>query len=328
MKKLVIAVLSVFILAPVARSGGSAGYAGAFLKNGVGSRALGMGGAYTAVAEGPEAVYFNPAGLGYSSRVDFSSGYKALSLDRHLSFAAISFPIRNEATMAASWISAGVSDIAGRGNSRQYFGEISDSHNAFALSFAKVLRSRISFGVNLRYIQEKLDDLESFTIGVDIGVLGKPFKNVSIGAIIQNFGSEYRWESSKYWTEGSSYNEKFPVVMKFGVAANLFSNKFVPSIDFETSDKGEFRFRTGAEYWLVKKVIRRVEDEYEEGVYTEVEEHIRQAGIRIGLDRGNPTFGLSVMREFGRINFGFEYAFLLGQYETSAGQLFTLNLRY
>ncbi|RKY59145.1 MAG: hypothetical protein DRP94_04355, partial [Candidatus Latescibacterota bacterium] len=38
-------------------------YAGAFLELGVGARPLGMGSAYVAVAEGPEVVYWNPAGL-------------------------------------------------------------------------------------------------------------------------------------------------------------------------------------------------------------------------------------------------------------------------
>jgi len=328
MRKLTLALLLVSALAAVARPGGSAGYAGAFLRNGIGARPLGMGGAYTAIAEGPEAIYYNPAGLGYSSRIDFTSSYKTLSLDRHFGFIGVSFPIRNEATMAASWVYAGISDVIGRGNSQQNLGEIGNSHNAFALSFSKVMHPMISLGANLRYVQERLDDLESFTIGLDIGALAKPHKNISVGFMVQNFGSTYRWESSKYWTEGTSYDEKFPVVIKFGAAGYFLSNRLISSIDIESGDKGGALFRAGAEYWFTRKVVRKVEDEYEEGTFSDIEVNVRQAGLRIGLERGTPTFGLSLMREFGKVNFGFEYAFVIGRYGTSAGHLFTLNLEY
>ena len=102
----------------------------------------------------------------------------------------------------------------------------------------------------------------------------------------------------------------------------------IPAFDIETSDKGGAHYRTGAEYWFVKKVIRRVEDEYEEGTYLNVEEDFRYAGLRAGLDRGKPTFGGSVFQEFGRITLGLEYAFMLGRYGTSAGHLFTFNLGF
>ena len=33
----------------------------------IGDRAAGLGGAYTAIADGPEGAYYNPAGLAFSS---------------------------------------------------------------------------------------------------------------------------------------------------------------------------------------------------------------------------------------------------------------------
>ena len=42
----------------------AAKFAGAFMENGGGARALGMGGAFTSVADDPSATFWNPAGLG------------------------------------------------------------------------------------------------------------------------------------------------------------------------------------------------------------------------------------------------------------------------
>jgi hypothetical protein len=323
---LLLGLLGVLLLA--ASASGDAGYAGAFLRNGVGARPLGMGGAFTGIAEGAEAVFYNPAGLGFVPEMVFTSGYKVLSMDRHFGYVAVSFPIRGEAAMAASWVNAGVSDVIGRGESRQLLGEIDNASNAFSLSFAKALDPRFSIGANLRYVQETLDNLESFTVGMDVAAIGKPYEYISAGFIIQNLGSSYRWESSKYWSEGGTYEERFPVVIKLGAAGHLLSNRLIPALDLETSDKRDMRYRAGAEYWFVKKVTRLVEDEYEEGTYLQVEEDFRYAGLRIGLDRGSPTFGGSVFQEFHNIWFGLEYAFLLGRYGTSVGHLFTFNLGF
>ncbi len=61
---LVLVFLAVVAAAPTARA---AKFAGAFMEDGGGARALGMGGAFAAVADDPTATFWNPAGL---SRLD------------------------------------------------------------------------------------------------------------------------------------------------------------------------------------------------------------------------------------------------------------------
>lgn len=325
MRRILFVIVTILSASSIAFSGDYAGYAGAFLRNGVGARALGMGGAFTAVAEGIDAVYYNPAGLGFIPGTLVGLSYKSLSLDRHLGHIAVAFPIRNEAAMAASWLNFGVSDVPMRGQSRQFLGEVKNSSNAFELSFAKALSEKFSFGGKIRYIQEKFDDLQSFTPGMDLGAVAKPHKFISIAAVLQNIGSKHQWNGGDYWSQGTTYEEQFPLVMRFGAAGNLFEGKAVPAIDLETSDKGELKFRAGTELWYTKKVIRRVEDEYEEDTYIEVEEDVRVAGLRIGLDRKSPTFGASVIRVMGKTSLSLDYAYLVGREGTTAGHHFTLG---
>jgi hypothetical protein len=325
MRRTALTILAFVLLAAPVHADGDAGFAGAFLRNGMGARPLGMGGAFTAIAEGPEATYYNPAGMGFKPELTVSMSYKTLSLDRHLGHVALSFPIRNEATMAASWVNAGVSDVNGRGESRQLIGAIRNSQNAFALSFAKAIDSSLAIGGNLKYVQEKLDILETFAVGVDLGLLFRFRNMIFAGVAIQNLGSSYRWDSSKYWTDGSTYEDKFPIVMKFGVAGNFLSNSLVPAIDLEKSSLMKLHFRAGAEYWLTRMIVKKIEDEYEEGKFIEVQQHVRWAGIRAGLDKGSLAFGASYIYFIKDKSIAIEYAFLAGRQGTSAGHIFTLK---
>ncbi len=327
MRKLILFALAISIMAVNAYSGDDAGLGGQFLRSGVGARPLGMGGAYTAIAEGPEATYYNPAGLGFELKLGVSLSYKSMSLDRHLGHVAISFPIKNEAAMAASWVNAGVGNVVGRGSSQQITGDIKNNQNAFALSFAKALNNTISFGGTIRYLQEKFDNLDAFTVGVDLGAKARLRKVILLGASLQNLGSRLRWDSLKYWNDGgSSYEQSFPPVFRFGLAGELYSGRLIPAVDFEKSGSMAVRFRTGAEYWFTKKLTKQVEDEYEEGKYSSVDYYVRWAGLRVGLDRGNPTFGASYAYALKNTSIALEYAYLVGQAGTAASHIFTLKM--
>ncbi|MBI5246316.1 MAG: hypothetical protein HY923_03990 [Elusimicrobia bacterium] len=63
-----------------------------FLKIGAGARALGMGEAVTANAEGPEAMYWNPAGIAAARGLELSYARAELPDTVHHDYAALAFP--------------------------------------------------------------------------------------------------------------------------------------------------------------------------------------------------------------------------------------------
>jgi hypothetical protein len=78
--------------APAAFQSDVGGNAAQFLKIGAGARALGMGEAMTACAEGPEALYWNPAGLAAARGLELGYARAELPDSTHHDYAALALP--------------------------------------------------------------------------------------------------------------------------------------------------------------------------------------------------------------------------------------------
>ena len=87
-------------------------YAGDFMAIGAGVKPLGMGGAFAAVADNADAVYWNPAGL---SRIrEIEVGLMHAFLYEGLAYydnATLAVPLPNEVTVALNWTRLSVDDI-------------------------------------------------------------------------------------------------------------------------------------------------------------------------------------------------------------------------
>jgi hypothetical protein len=180
-------------------------YAAEFLTEGVGARALAMGGAYVAVANDATANYWNPAGLtfvrgpeiGFShvTMFDELANYDALTL---------SVPVGHGLGLGLTWIRLGVDDIPRYGallgtssdrigqahpewrSDGEAQGSFSDTEQAYVFSVAKrfdfslvlgsgltplMLPIEFSLGASGKYISQSLDDHSGTGQGFDLGTL-------------------------------------------------------------------------------------------------------------------------------------------------------------
>ena len=88
----------------------SAGTSGAaFLKIGAGARPTAMGGAYTALADDANALYWNPAGLVRLEKREFSASHAEMFESTRLDFLAYAHPT-SQGTFARSAASANAAD--------------------------------------------------------------------------------------------------------------------------------------------------------------------------------------------------------------------------
>ena len=170
----------------------------AALKNGIGARSAAMGLAQVAVAEGSEAIYWNPATIAglkqpYISTTAsdiYGTNYKTFSLALPAWDGGFGILVLGA---DQSGIPETSLDSNGRPVVNGYFGY---DAKAFYLSYARNV-GRLSVGGNLKYLSEGLDGFGANGIGADIGLLIQPSDILSLGAKIENIiAPQMKWNTN------------------------------------------------------------------------------------------------------------------------------------
>ncbi len=273
-----------------AMTGDNGGYAGSFLRMGLGARALAMGNSGVADSENGFASYYNPAGLSYLKEKHLSLTYYFLSLDRQLHYMGVAFPLKPTAGIAVGWMHAGVSNIQGRTFTGEPDEIYNTGENVIYLSFSNAFQPWFSIGLNFKILQHQLVELTGNGLGFDIGIILKPLDRITLGIQLKDIGAGYTWNTQDLFNEyGGNYTDTFPQILKIGLAYK-YESLFTFSGDVEFSDKDDYRVHFGGEY-LFNDILF----------------------LRMGMDNINPTFGAGL--EYGfikNIQTRIDYSALIG----------------
>lgn len=195
MKKISILV-PVILLMPVACFGGSkAGTATAqFLKISVGARAVGMGEAFVAISNDALALYWNPAGLVNSEKVNFTATHTQWFADLAHGFTGVVVPFGDNALgLGATFLNSGeieITTLQEQDGTGIYY---SASDLAIGLSYSRMLTDRFSAGITGKFIQQSIYHESATGFGVDVGtLLLTGFHGLKIGMTLSNFGTEMK----------------------------------------------------------------------------------------------------------------------------------------
>lgn len=266
-------------------------YACDFLSIGVGVRALGLSGAFVAVADDSTAAYWNPAGLCQVESRELAIMHAA-KFSRMATFDCISYahslPI---GTIGINWLRFSVGDIprfpepegtpGQRKNSPTFRpspnpeGYFSDSENALFLSFGRKFTvnitpdllltktwATIGVGGSLKMISQTLDKNRSSGYGVDLGFLFRMdagslvshegVGDLALGLNIQDIGTKVRWNTS------SQQEDDLPLNFKFGIAYSFATghHSFTAALDRDTAYDSATHL--GIEYWYKNTIALRV----------------------------------------------------------------------
>ena len=155
-------------------------YGADFLAGGVGGRALGMGGAYVALANDVTAGYWNPAGLNATAYPEAAYMHaERFNGIVQFDYGAGVFPVNARSTVGISFFRSGVDDIANTLNAWDAQNDrptpdsislFSAADYAFFVSYARQLKSNLSVGATAKVIRRGIGEFATaWGYSVDIG---------------------------------------------------------------------------------------------------------------------------------------------------------------
>ncbi|MEE8640301.1 MAG: PorV/PorQ family protein [bacterium] len=254
MKRLIPYLVAALATAYVAGAADAGSSAAAFLKIGVGARAVGMGEAQAAAAEGPEALYWNPAGLAVNSRRAVSFTHNEWLEDVRYEYLGLSYPLFNLGSIGFSAGRVGMGKLTGRDEQGNYTGEFSASDMVLSLGYARRLFNFLAVGAAAEYISSKIEDESASAFAGSVGAVGElPLPGLAVGVSASNIGGEM-----KFIDEG----DPLPLALRGGVAYILpfggETNEFMVAVDaVKFNDRDDVMVNTGVEYWFMKTIAAR-----------------------------------------------------------------------
>ncbi len=172
--------------------------AATFLTLGTGARGQAVGHAYTALATGADALFWNPAG---AARSPYGSEQGSLMLsharwfaDISYSAAAVAIPVYGTHTIGVGVTSVDYGTMKVRTVPLpEGTGETFRAADfSLGLTYAQPLTASFYFGGTVKYVRQQIRDMSADAIGFDFGfVLQTQYlQGLALAASIQNFGSK------------------------------------------------------------------------------------------------------------------------------------------
>ncbi|MBP7461024.1 MAG: PorV/PorQ family protein [Candidatus Delongbacteria bacterium] len=203
MQKILIIIPLILMLSLIeteARLGGSGAN---FLAIGGGGRALSLSGAYSAMANDLDALFYNPAGIAHLKQPTIGMTYISYYAEMSYQAAGIAVPLGVVGTMGFSFTTLQSGDIEittldeQNGTGRHY----SANDYAFGLTYAKNLTDKFCTGGTFKVIRQGIDELSATSWAVDLGATyNTGFRNLRFGFSILNFGPDmqFRGDALKF----------------------------------------------------------------------------------------------------------------------------------
>ncbi len=315
--------LFLLIASQLMAGNGDGGYAGAFLRMGIGARAKAMGNAFSAITGDAVAAIFNPASLPHLKNKEVAISFAFMPLDRSMNYIGYAMPwqpkhaaedegVPMRAGMAVAWINAGVDNIDGRDFSGNYIGNYSYYDNAFFLSFALSPRQNLSLGVSGKILYCRFPGLNndqsaltSAGFGIDVGLFYRPFADLTLGLVSRDQISKNTWNTEKLWERGTSVVDHYPRRLHLAAAYRTPYKWLLLCGEVEDSKEMNPRYHFGVE-----------------ASYLDV------GALRAGLDHDHLTFGLGFAAKILGKSVTVNYAYIAPTVAPSADHIFSWQFAF
>jgi len=306
-----IIVLWILILPAILFASENGGYAGSFLRMGVGARAISMGNTGVAHPTNAYSTFYNPASFGLIEDHLVGLSYSFLSLDRRFEFVSFSMKVPPEAGFSIGWIESGVGDLKSYNSIGEITGDINQTANAVYFSFGRKFSDKLSVGVSLKILFEFINDgtdefdYSSNGVGLDLGILYKINDDLILGGQVKDINSKFKANTDKIFERGGTTIDKFPVSSRIGAFYHTPLRWLRAAYDFEWSNKGLKKHHLGLEAV-----------------------HGKNLALRIGLNGDNIVFGGGVDFIIFKTVSYLDYAFVPSIIDEGSSHVFSWQILF
>ena len=286
-----------------------------FLKVMPTARATAMGDAYATLAEGSEALFWNPAGLASTTGHSVTATHIPYLVDTRISSVGYGFSAGKLGQIGVQLQSVDYGDIAETRADRLGFdangdynpgltgNTFSPSGFAVGVTYARNLTDRFSTGITAKYVRESLYDGDFATSNgtvstatgaalFDIGIQYETgFKSLDIAMSVQNFGPQVAFVDEAFAA---------PLTFRLGIAGDLIganglvqqnsSNRLTVAYDLMQPNDYDQQMQIGLEYTFADVVSLRT-------------------GYKVNYDVEGLTFGAGLNADVSGARLGVDYSY-------------------
>lgn len=287
------------------------GYAGSYLRMGLGAHSIAMGNTGIAFPVNAYSAFYNPAAFAEIKDRLAGLSYSFLSLDRRFSYISFSMQVPPAGGFSIGWIESGVGDLKSYNSIGEETGEINQSANAVYFSFGRKIIDNFSIGLSIKvlfeYINDGTDqfDYKSNGVGLDFGLIYQLNDDLRLAYELKDIKSKLKANTDKLFEQGGTTVDPFPVIHKLGLLYRTPLSWLNFAYEFEISNKSAYKNHIGLEAVSGKNLA-----------------------LRIGLNGSNLVFGAGMDFKILMIESYLDYAFLPSVLDEGSSHIFSWQLAF
>jgi hypothetical protein len=228
-----------------------------FLRNDAGARAAALGGSFLTVANDPNTIFYNPAGLSTLEKPMGSAGFFKNLLDVNSGYLSYGQSYEDWGYFGAGVTYTNYGTFDRTDELGNVLGTFSANDLSVAVGYSSTFEENLHYGAALKLIYSSLAGYTSTAVAGDLGILYRiPESRISLGASIRNLGRQI----SSY----AGTREDLPLDVAAGVSVVPKGLPLLLNVNFHklnedvTSFTDRFRaFTVGGEFTLSRVLQAR-----------------------------------------------------------------------